>query len=86
VVGLRICLVELRVRDLRAEDRQVSRFIRNTIAIREPRRPESRDSKLRRWWGDPYELCPDELLAELNGAKDYAKVTALQRRYRSQKS
>jgi hypothetical protein len=43
------------------------------------------DSKLRRWWGDPYELCPDELLAELNGAKDYAKVTALQRRYKSQK-
>jgi len=26
-----------------------------------------RDNRNRRWWGDHYELCPDELLAELNG-------------------
>lgn len=34
----------------------------------------------RRWWGDLYELCPDEL----NGDRDYAKVTALLRKYRAQ--
>ncbi|MEV4167909.1 hypothetical protein [Nonomuraea sp. NPDC049709] len=25
----------------------------------------------RRWWGDLYELCPDDLLDDLNGARDY---------------
>ncbi len=43
------------------------------------------DAKARHWWGDHYELCPDELLVELNGAKDPAKITALLRRYRAQK-
>ncbi|BFU47669.1 hypothetical protein KRMM14A1004_59060 [Krasilnikovia sp. MM14-A1004] len=43
------------------------------------------DNKARRWWGDLYELCPDELLEELNGASDYARITALLRRYRAQK-
>jgi hypothetical protein len=41
------------------------------------------DNKACRWWGDLYELCPDDLLAELNGAKDYATVTALLKRYRA---
>jgi hypothetical protein len=43
------------------------------------------DNKARRWWGDLYELCPDELLDELNGDRDYAKVTALLRKYRAEK-
>jgi hypothetical protein len=43
------------------------------------------DNKGRRWWGDLYELCPDELLDELNGACDYAKVAVLLRLYRTQK-
>ena len=43
------------------------------------------DNKARRWWGDLYELCPDELLDELNGARDYGKITALLRTYRARK-
>jgi hypothetical protein len=43
------------------------------------------DNKARRWWGELYELCPDELLGELNGAGDYTRITALLRRYRAQK-
>jgi hypothetical protein len=43
------------------------------------------DSKRRRWWGDLYELCPDDLLEELNGEADYQKITGLLKRYRSQK-
>lgn len=43
------------------------------------------DNKARRWWGDLYELCPDDLLDELNGAKNYDKITALLKRYRAQK-
>ncbi|MFC6081128.1 hypothetical protein [Sphaerisporangium aureirubrum] len=31
------------------------------------------DNKARRWWGDHYELYLDDLLDELNGARDYAK-------------
>ncbi|MEU9104220.1 hypothetical protein AB0D54_07600 [Streptomyces xanthophaeus] len=38
-----------------------------------------------RWWGELYELCPDDLLAELNGKKDPEKITALLRRYRALK-
>lgn len=38
------------------------------------------DSKIRRWWGDHYELCPDDLLAELNGSKDLDKISALLKR------
>ncbi|OII69809.1 hypothetical protein [Streptomyces sp. CC77] len=44
-----------------------------------------RDGKGRRWWGDRYALCPDDLLAELNGARDPARITALLKRYRAQK-
>ncbi|GAA2590849.1 hypothetical protein GCM10010435_81940 [Winogradskya consettensis] len=43
------------------------------------------DNKARRWWGDRYELCPDELLDELNGARDYGRITALLRTYRATK-
>ncbi|SCY86923.1 hypothetical protein SAMN02745898_104341 [Streptomyces sp. 136MFCol5.1] len=43
------------------------------------------DNKGRRWWGDHYELCPDDLLAELNGTADYGKITALLKRYRALK-
>ena len=43
------------------------------------------DNKARRWWGDHYEVQPDELVAELNGTADYARVTALLKRYRALK-
>ncbi|GAA4310165.1 hypothetical protein AB0C84_03750 [Actinomadura sp. NPDC048955] len=43
------------------------------------------DNRRRKWWGDVYELCPDDLLTELNGDADYQKVTALLRRYRALK-
>ena len=43
------------------------------------------DNKVRRWWGELYEVCPDDLLTELNGTADYAKITALLRRYRKLK-
>jgi hypothetical protein len=36
-------------------------------------------------WGGVYELCPDDLLAELNGQADQARITALMKRYRAQK-
>ncbi|MFY1575273.1 hypothetical protein ACN26Z_10355 [Verrucosispora sp. WMMD703] len=43
------------------------------------------DNRARRWWGELFELCPDELLNELNGTRNYAKITALLRKYRAQK-
>jgi hypothetical protein len=43
------------------------------------------DNRAARWWGDLYELCPDDLVAELNGAKDPEKITTLLRRYRVEK-
>jgi hypothetical protein len=43
------------------------------------------DNKARRWWGDLYELCPDDLLDELNGARDDGKITTLLKRYRAMK-
>ena len=43
------------------------------------------DNKARRWWGDLYEVCPDELLNELNGARDIGKITALLRTYRARR-
>ncbi|MEU9407548.1 hypothetical protein AB0E08_17965 [Streptomyces sp. NPDC048281] len=43
------------------------------------------DNRGRRWWGDHYELCPDELVAELNGHADHARITTLMKRYRAQK-
>jgi hypothetical protein len=35
--------------------------------------------------GDHYEVCPVDLLAELNGGARYGKITALLKRYRAQK-
>jgi hypothetical protein len=43
------------------------------------------DNKARRWWGDLYELCPDELLGELNGNRDPERITALLRAHRTRK-
>jgi hypothetical protein len=40
------------------------------------------DNTARRWWGELCELCPDDLLDELNGAARPDKITELQRRYR----
>ncbi|MFE5210682.1 hypothetical protein [Streptomyces sp. NPDC056600] len=43
------------------------------------------DNRGRHYWGDHYELCPDGLLAELNGAKRPERLTELQRLYRAAK-
>ncbi|WP_206502413.1 hypothetical protein [Streptomyces chrestomyceticus] len=43
------------------------------------------DNRGRRWWGDLYELCPDELVEALNGGAVPAKLTALMKRYRALK-
>jgi hypothetical protein len=43
------------------------------------------DNKAHRWWGDFYELCPDDLLAELNSGANYAKITVLLKKYRGLK-
>ncbi|MCW2142432.1 hypothetical protein BXY51_007022 [Actinoplanes cyaneus] len=40
------------------------------------------DNRGRHWWGELYELCPDDLLAELNGARDPDRITALLRVHR----
>jgi hypothetical protein len=41
------------------------------------------DDKARHWWGELYELCPDDLLAELNGGRDHGRSTELLKRYRT---
>lgn len=43
------------------------------------------DNRGRRFWGDHYELCPDDLLSELNGAADREAITELLKRYRTLK-
>ncbi|GAB4589061.1 hypothetical protein Ntsu_68930 [Nocardia sp. IFM 10818] len=43
------------------------------------------DNKVRRWWGDLYELCPDDLVAELNGAHRPDRITELTKRARARK-
>jgi hypothetical protein len=43
------------------------------------------DNRARRWWGDHYELCPDDQLAELNGPADHDRITTLLKRHRAQK-
>lgn len=41
------------------------------------------DNKARRWWGDHYEVYPDDLLTEINA--NYNKITQLLKRYRALK-
>ncbi|MFC8618558.1 hypothetical protein ACFT9M_19370 [Micromonospora purpureochromogenes] len=43
------------------------------------------DNRVLRWWGDFYELYPDDLLDELNGEANYEKITVLLKRYRALK-
>ncbi|MER5371650.1 hypothetical protein [Streptomyces sp. NPDC002553] len=43
------------------------------------------DNRGRRHWGDFYELCPDELLAELNGPADPDRLVDLMRRSKKAK-
>jgi hypothetical protein len=43
------------------------------------------DNRGRRYWGDFYELCPDELLTELNGRADQARIVELMRKYKKVK-
>ncbi len=43
------------------------------------------DNRARRWWGELYELCPDDLLSELNGGRDDDRITTLLKRYRAMK-
>lgn len=43
------------------------------------------DNKGRRSWGDLYEVCPDDLVVELNAGADQGKLTELLKRYRALK-
>ncbi|MEU0060927.1 hypothetical protein [Streptomyces sp. NPDC006334] len=43
------------------------------------------DNRGRRYWGDFYELCPDELPAELNGPADRDRLVDLMRRCKKAK-
>lgn len=43
------------------------------------------DNRRRAWWGDLYDLCPDDLLTELNSDKDPQKLSVLLKRYRALK-
>ncbi|WP_232839075.1 hypothetical protein [Streptomyces triticisoli] len=43
------------------------------------------DDRGRGWWGDLYELCPDDLLVELNGQADQARIAAMLKYRRTQK-
>ncbi|WP_084773148.1 hypothetical protein [Nonomuraea candida] len=58
---------------------------RRYVARGVPGRYRIWDDKARRWSGDLYELCPDGLLGELNGARDHHRITALLKRYRAEK-
>ncbi|MFG2822437.1 hypothetical protein ACGFX4_23765 [Kitasatospora sp. NPDC048365] len=43
------------------------------------------DNKARRYWGEHYQLCPDDLVRELNSTADPARLTQLARHYRALK-
>jgi hypothetical protein len=43
------------------------------------------DNKAQRWWGDHYELCPDDLVVELNRKTGPDRLTELMNRYRKAK-
>jgi len=58
---------------------------RRYVARRVPGGYRIWDNKGRRWWGDLYELCPDDLVVELNGDATPERLTALLKHYRAQK-
>jgi hypothetical protein len=43
------------------------------------------DNTARRWWGEVFEVQPDELVVELNGAKSPTRVAELLRHCRTAK-
>jgi hypothetical protein len=43
------------------------------------------NNKSKSWWGQFYELQPDELLIELNGAKRSDVIVTLTRKYQKKK-
>ena len=43
------------------------------------------DKTASRWWGDHYEVQPDELVEALNRHVDYEQLTALLKKYRALK-
>ncbi|MEY9967601.1 hypothetical protein ABIA33_005674 [Streptacidiphilus sp. MAP12-16] len=43
------------------------------------------DKKGRRWWGDHYELCPDDLVTALNAKASPETITALLKKCRAMK-
>lgn len=59
--------------------RRTSRRERRPGRLQDPGQPG------RRWWGDLYELCPDDLLSELNGQADGERISALPKRHRAQR-
>ena len=40
------------------------------------------DNRRRGYWGDFYELCPDDLLTALNAGAEQARIVELMRRYK----
>ena len=43
------------------------------------------NNKMKKFWGDMYEVQPDELIIELNGQKRPEKLNELNKKYRSSK-
>jgi hypothetical protein len=43
------------------------------------------DNKRKRFWGDHYEVCPDDLVAELNGDGRQHVIVALTKTARQEK-
>lgn len=41
------------------------------------------DNRARRWWGDLYELCPDDLVSALNGGVSHSELTEALNRARA---
>lgn len=41
------------------------------------------DNRGRRWWGDLYELCPDDLVSALNGGVSHSELTEALNRARA---
>ncbi len=71
---------------LRTSDRRDARVSRRRYVVRGvPGGFRIWDNRARRWWGDHYEIQPDELVAELNGDADQTRITALLKRFRALK-